>query len=135
MKKNTIKRRIYDTLVVNGASLHAIFDPGAQNSYITKSALTKLHLQPQPIGYTYRVGLGGKKQKIKEEASFLGKLHGFSLHLRPYLIDALGKSEEGKEIDLLFGILDMEKWGVELDIEHKKLDLSYLRKEFVEFYI
>lgn len=133
MGYNGIKRRIYDQVIVKGKPLFTLFDSGAQDSYITREAAKKLNLKPQRIAHSYGVGLGGKKRIIKEFVPLDGILHGFTFIIFPLVVDDLGKTRNGETIELLFGILAMEKWGVELDIKGKKVDTRHFAKDFTEF--
>lgn len=38
-----------------------------------------------------------------------------------------------RRIDLLFGILAMERWGVDPDVQRKRIDLTHFKREFVEY--
>lgn len=133
MKETKIQTRIYDKIISNGKSLLTLFDTGAKGNYISKIALKKLDLQPQKLKYQYLAGIGGKKYKIKEYVVIEGTLHGLPLHLFLFVIDKIGTNEYGKEIDMIFGLLAMEEWGIQLDLENKKLDLSNFTKEFIEY--
>jgi len=41
--------------------------------------------------------------------------------------------EDGKTIEILFGALAMQQWGIRLIPEQEKLDLSHYPEKFVEF--
>jgi len=47
--------------------------------------------------------------------------------------DQLGDDENGTPIEILFGALAMQQWGIRLIPEQEKLDLSHYPEEFVEF--
>ena len=49
------------------------------------------------------------------------------------VIDQIGQDEDGKFIEVLFGALAMQEWGIRLIPEHEKLDMSHYPSEFVEF--
>jgi len=49
------------------------------------------------------------------------------------VITEIGKDEEGKPIEVLFGALAMKQRGIRLNPAEEKLDLSHYPKEFVEF--
>ena len=49
------------------------------------------------------------------------------------VLDKIGLDEEGKPIEVLFGALAMQEWGIRLIPEHEKLDMSHYPTEFVEF--
>lgn len=49
------------------------------------------------------------------------------------VIDRIGDDEEGKAVEILFGALAMQQWGIRLIPEQEKLDLSHYPTEFTEF--
>ena len=49
------------------------------------------------------------------------------------VIDHIGKDDDGKQIEVLFGAFAMQQWGIRLIPELEKLDLSHYPTEFVEF--
>jgi hypothetical protein len=49
------------------------------------------------------------------------------------IIDEIGKDEDGKPIEVLFGALAMQQWGIRLVLAEERLDLTHYPKEFVEF--
>ena len=49
------------------------------------------------------------------------------------VVEKIGTDEEGKPIEILFGALAMQQWGIRLNPEEEKLDLSHYPEEFIEF--
>lgn len=49
------------------------------------------------------------------------------------VIDEIGHDEEGKTIDILFGALAMQQWGIRLMPKEERLDMTYYPEEFVEY--
>ncbi len=49
------------------------------------------------------------------------------------VLDDIGKDEEGNPIDILFGALAMQQWGIRPVPDQEKLDLSHYSEEFQEF--
>jgi len=133
MRRNGIKRRIYDRIVVSGESLYTLFDTGAWNSYITRAAAYRCKLKLRGLNKALRVGLGGEKRLLREHVSLEGSLRRHSFHLEPYVVDELGHGDEDRKIDLLFGLLAMEQWGVQPDVRNKRIDLTYFTKDFIEY--
>ncbi len=133
MRKKGLARRIYDEIRTNGKALYSLFDSGARNTYITREAALKLGANSQKLRHVFKTGLGGKKRLVREYVGVEGTLHGLPLHVQAYIVDKLGADEAGRPLELLFGILAMEQWGVELDLQNKRLDLRYFTKEFAEF--
>ena len=60
----------------------------------------------------------------------LTSLKGRRLRLRVAYID---KDEDGKPLEILFGALAMQQWGIRPIPDEERLDLSHYPDEFVEF--
>lgn len=133
MARNGIKRRIYDEVLADGVRLHTLFDTGAQNSYITRVAADRCGLKREKVNAPLRTGLGGKKRLLREVVVLQGKLHRFPVLLEAFVVDDLDRGDDGTDIDLLFGILAMERWGVDPDVPRKRIDLTHFKREFVEY--
>lgn len=127
------KRRIYDYITVNGVKLLTLFDTGARNSYITRNGVKKTDIKSNSVANPFNIGLGGKQRILKEYCSIDGLIHDKPIVIHPFVVDNLGKSEQGEQIDIIFGILSMEQWYVDLDLRRKKIDLTYYTKEFTEY--
>lgn len=61
------------------------------------------------------------------------KIQGRPISTHALVIDEIGKDEEGTPIEILFGALAMEQWGIRPIPDEKRLDLSHYPEEFVEF--
>ena len=49
------------------------------------------------------------------------------------MIDNIDRDEDGNPIEILFGALAMQQWGIKLNPREEKLDLTNYPEEFVEF--
>jgi len=49
------------------------------------------------------------------------------------VIDEIGPDEDGRPIEILFGALAMQQWGIRPVPDEEDLDLSHYPKEFLEF--
>ena len=49
------------------------------------------------------------------------------------VVDQIGTDEEGKAIEILFGALAMQQWGIRPVPDEETLDLSHSPHEFVDF--
>ena len=49
------------------------------------------------------------------------------------VIDEIGRDEDGRPIEILFGALAMQQWGIRPVPDEEDLDLSHYPKEFLEF--
>ena len=123
--------RIRQMINVDGRSSWTLFDSGVRNTYIIPEVAAQLsttHL-PRPT-YTK---LGGETKSSSQAAILVGEIEGKPFHTEAMVIDSIGADEEGKAIEVLFGALAMQQWGIRLILEQEKLDLSYYPTEFVEF--
>jgi len=123
--------RIRQMIRVDGRDAWTLFDSGARNTYIVPQvaallATTKL---PHPT-YTR---LGGETKKSTAAAVLVGEIEGKPIHTEAMVIDNIGPDEEGKPIEILFGALAMQQWGIRLVSDKEALDLSHYPSEFVEF--
>jgi len=57
--------------------------------------------------------------------------HRVSTHA--FVVEEIGEDEEGNPIEILFGALAMQQWGIRLKPSEERLDLSHYPKELVEF--
>ena len=49
------------------------------------------------------------------------------------VIDEIGNDEDGTPIEILFGALAMQQWGIRLIPDEEKLDLTRYPEEFLEY--
>ncbi|MFQ5731812.1 MAG: retropepsin-like aspartic protease [Planctomycetaceae bacterium] len=127
----TIMGRIRIELDVDGRKCWTLFDSGARNSYISRSAAEGLNLLDLSDPTSTR--LGGGIHEIREACLIQTRLDGHPLHFQAGVIDEIGRDEAGREIDILFGAIAMQLWGIQLDLQNETLDLSHFTTEFLEF--
>ena len=60
-------------------------------------------------------------------------IEGHSISTHALVIPEIGKDEDGKPIEILFGALAMQQWGIRPVPNEERLDLSHYPEEFVEF--
>jgi hypothetical protein len=123
--------RVYDTVVSNNKSLHTLFDTGAVHNYITREVAKGLPVTqlPEPLV----IGIGGERRSINEACFIYGELQGNRLFYWALVVEELGQDEQDKEIDMLFGAIEMQRWNIKIDPKEEKLDLSRFRREFIEY--
>ena len=63
----------------------------------------------------------------------MAEIEGHPIATHAMVIDHIGVDDGGKPIEVLFGALAMQQWGIRLIPEQEKLDLTHYPKEFVEF--
>jgi hypothetical protein len=123
--------RIRQMIKVNGRQFWTLFDTGARNTYIVPAVAQLLTTSkaPQPI----RSALGGEVKQTDTMALLQAEIQGHPISTHAMVVDRIGCDEEGKAIEILFGALAMQQWGIRLVPDEEKLDLSHYPREFVEF--
>ena len=116
---------------VDGRNAWTLFNSGARNTYVIPEIATLLTTSKLPQPTCTR--LGGETKKSDLAAVLIGEVEGKPIHTEAMVIDRIGKDEEGKPIEILFGALAMQQWGIRLVRENEALDLSHYPSEFVEF--
>jgi hypothetical protein len=108
-----------------------LFDTGARNTYIVPSVAARL--VTSKLGKTFRSSLGGSVKHAREAAILNADVQGHKISTMAMVIDRIGEHEDGKPIEILFGALAMQNWGIRLVPDEERLDLSHYPKEFLEF--
>lgn len=121
-------RRMID---VQGQSAWTLFDSGARNTYIVPGVAAQL--TTTPLLRPTHTKLGGETKMSSEAAVLVGEIEGRPFHTEAMVIDRIGDDEDGKAIEVLFGALAMQQWGIRLILEQEALDLSHYPTEFTEF--
>jgi hypothetical protein len=49
------------------------------------------------------------------------------------VVESIGSDEDGKPIEVLFGALAMQQWGIRPVPDEERLDLSHYPEELVEY--
>jgi hypothetical protein len=129
--QQTIMGRIRLDIEIDGRNCWTLFDSGARYSYITRDAAAGLGLQKLP--QTRRSSLGGRVHDVDEVGLVLASVQGHALEFQASVVDQIGKDEDGRTIDVLFGAIAMQLWGIRLDMQNERLDFSHFATEFVEF--
>ena len=81
----------------------------------------------------FRTALGGEVRETKTSAILEAEIEGHLITTHALVIDEIGKDEDGRPIEILFGALAMQQWGIRPMPDEEKLDLSRYPEEFVEF--
>ena len=118
-------------IAVDGRSCWTLFDTGARNTYVTPSVAQLLKTSPTPRAI--RTALGGGVKETNTEAILHADIEGHSISTYALVIEEIGKDEDGKPIEILFGALAMQQWGIRPVPDEERLDLSHYPEEFVEF--
>jgi len=123
--------RVYAEITAEGKSLHTLFDPGAVHNYIIRKK--KEGFLPYTLKKSFEIAIGGERENIISACLIDGEIQGNHLFYWAFVIDDLGLDEKGREIELLLGATEMQRWNIKIDLQEEKLDLSRFRKEFIEY--
>ncbi len=118
-------------IAVDGQKYWTLFDTRARNTYVTPSVAQLLQTSPTPR--TMRTALGGGVKETNTEAVLHADIEGHAISTYALVIQEIGKDEDGKPIEILFGALAMQQWGIRPIPDEEKLDLTHYPEEFVEF--
>jgi len=123
--------RIRQMIAVDGRKCWTLFDTGARNTYVVPSVAEVLQTSATPR--TIRTALGGSIRDTNRAALLEAEIQGHSISTHALVIEEIGNDEEGKPIEILFGALAMQQWGIRPVPDEERLDLSHYPEEFVEF--
>jgi len=123
--------RIRQTIKVDGQECWTLFDTGARNTYVIPSVAQVL--KTSPTLRTIRTALGGEVKETNTAALLEAEIQGHLISTHALVIEEIGKDETGTPIEILFGALAMQQWGIRLIPDEERLDLSNYPEEFVEF--
>jgi hypothetical protein len=124
-------RRIRQMIKVDGRECWTMFDTGARNSYVTSTVAQLLTTSKTP--HPIRTALGGEVKQTDARALLEAEIEGRFVSTHAMVVDQIGTDEEGKVIEILFGALAMQQWGIRPVPDEERLDLSHYPEEFVEF--
>lgn len=118
-------------IAVDGRKCWTLFDSGARNTYVTPAVAELLNTSSTPR--TIRTALGGTVKETNTEAVLHAEIEGHQVATYALVLPNIGKDEDGNPIEILFGALAMQQWGIKLNPPEEKLDLTNYPEEFVEF--
>ena len=123
--------RIKQPIKVDGRDCWTLFDTGARNTYVTSTVAKGLKTSVKPR--TIRTALGEEIKETNTAAILEAEIEGHPISTHALVIDEIGKDENGTPIEILFGALAMQQWGIRPVPDEERLDLSHYPQEFVEF--
>ena len=123
--------RIRQMIAVDGRKCWTLFDSGARNTYITPAVAELLKTSATP--QTIHTKLGGTVKETNTEALLHADIEGHAVSTYALVLPNIGEDEDGTPIEILFGALAMQQWGIKLNPPEEKLDLSNYPEQFLEF--
>ena len=123
--------RIRQTIKVDGQKCWTLFDTGARNTYVIPSVAHIL--KTSEMAHAFRTALGGAVNETNTAAILGAEIQGHPISTHALVIDEIGKDENGTPIEILFGALAMQQWGIRPVADEERLDLSHYPEQFVEF--
>jgi hypothetical protein len=123
--------RVREMIKVNGRECWTLFDTGARNTYVVSAVASVLATSrtARPI----RAALGGSIKEATRTALLEAQVEGHPISTHAMVIDEIGTDEDGRRIEILFGALAMQQWGIRPIPDEERLDLSHYPEEFIEF--
>lgn len=123
--------RVRTNIKIDGRDCWTLFEGGSRNTYIVAEVASTL-LQYQ-LSERRKVALGGGLHNIEKGCLLIARVESLSIETDAYILNEIGRDEEGKRIEVLFGALAMQKWGIRPLPDEERLDMTHYPKEFVEF--
>jgi len=123
--------RIRKNIEVSGKQFWTLFDTGLRNTYVVNTVAEGFNISQ--ISKSRKVSLGDKEHLLNKVFLLQAKVEGYPVEMDSYILDDIGSDENGKKIDILFGVLAMQKWGIRPLPDEERLDMTHYSKEFVEF--
>lgn len=123
--------RVREDIEIDGRRCRALFDTGARNTYVVPEVAALL--VTADLDVPLRPALGGSIKEARRTAILNANVEGCRISTLAMVIDRIGEDEDGKSIDILFGALAMQQWGIRPVPDEEKLDMSRYPKELLEF--
>ena len=123
--------RIRQMIKVNGQECWTLSHTGARNTYVIPALATLL--TTSKLQKPFRSALRGQGKQTTETALLEAEVEGRRVCTHAMVIAEIGNDENGTPIEILFGALGMQQWGIRLIPGQEKLDLTHYPEEFVEF--
>src|ERR1043166_4319267 len=114
--------RIKQAIKVNGRECWTLFDTGPRNTYVVPSVAQAL--RTSPIARTIRSALGGEIKETDTAAVLDAEVEGHPISTHALVVETIGNDENGRAIEILFGALAMQQWGIRPVPDEERLDLS-----------
>ena len=123
--------RVRENIDVKGRKCWTLFDTGARNTYVTPDVAALL--PTSKLAKPFRTGFGGMEREATRAVVLDADIEGCTISTHAMVLDEIGNDEDGKPIEVLFGALAMQQWGIRPIPDLEKLDMSRYSRDFVEF--
>ena len=123
--------RIRQMIKVDGRECWTLFDTGARNTYVVQTVAQLL--STSKTSRPFRSAIGGHIKETDMMALLEAEIEGRLVSTHAMVIAEIGSDEDGTPIEILFGALAMQQWGIRPIPDEERLDLSNYPKEFLEF--
>jgi hypothetical protein len=99
-------------IAIDGRNCWTLFHPSTRNTYVTPSVaeLLKTYPTPRPV----RTALGGAMKESNYVALLEGEIQHHPVSTHAFVVEEIGEDEDGNPIEILFGALAMQQWGIRL---------------------
>jgi uncharacterized SAM-binding protein YcdF (DUF218 family) len=104
---------------------------GARNTYIVRKAAAALETQKLPEAQI--AIMGGQQHRVNQVCFLFAEIEKHRVQVMARVVDAIGNDDTGRPIEILFGALAMQEWGIRLDLREEKVDWSRYSTSFVEY--
>lgn len=131
MAQGTVVGRIKENVMVAGRECWTLFDTGSMNNYVVEDVASLGVVVPMPEVLTTR--LGGSVRRIEKKCEIFCMVQDRFVDLSAYVLPEIGRDENGKRIEILFGALEMQRRGMVLDLKAERIDMTHYPREFVEY--
>jgi hypothetical protein len=122
---------VREMIKIDGREFWTLFDTGARNTYVVPSVAALLTTSQSP--HLIRTAIGGEIKQTNQRALLEAEVEGHPISTHALVVDDIGRDEDGRPIEILFGALAMQQWGIRPVPDEDRLDLTHYPKEFVEF--
>ena len=123
--------RVREVIRVDGRECWTLFDTGARNTYVVPAVAELLVTTETP--HPFHPRLGGSVKEVKRTALLEAEVEGRFISTHAMVLDEIGTDEDGRRVEILFGALAMQQWGIRPLPDEERLDLSHYSDVFVEF--
>jgi len=121
--------RVCELIKVGGRECWTQFDTGVRSTYVlnvvTVGTIRTLH----PI----HTVLGGSVKETTRTTLLQAEVQGHPVSTHALVVDEIGNDEDGRRIEVLFGALAMQQWGIRPVPEERRLDLGHYPEKSAEF--